>query len=555
MQGDRSRRAIGMCGRAGPGDSARVDAMSEVLGGVRSLVDEPAGALRADAGAVVWPAPGAPGVSWSPTPLPDALPADAAQAAQRHDAFSLVVDGGTAQLHGGISGAVPIYVDLDGTAGGSGGQVHFCSRVEPLVRTRPRAARADWDAWAHILAAGGPLDGRTTFAGIRRLPPWSRVVVEPGREPALTSAGWPWLDVESADGASVAAVRAALVDAVAALAARNGLTSLLSGGWDSRILSVLAAQSGAERLTAWTTSSDTGTVMEELVAAKVAERLETQHEVVPPRRDEFGADLRHFVRSVDYQTSFHVWLVPLAQALVGTSRTVLDGLGGGLFVGGAFPDDESDRPVLDRRFDRLARYLRGAEEILHPRAVAQIRERTGESFDDVAKPLVGHPFASTFTAYLTRTLPGISLAPYGLVARSTPVATPFLDDRVVRAALAIPAEQHADGRLYPELLRPLHPELAELPTALELTPVERRHQRRASSPEAAQVFRDLLTREPVRELLAPELAAAGLDVWSRYLALTRPQHLIRGLATLSLWLEDYADVLDGPGVESLLGRG
>ncbi len=490
-------------------------------------------------------------------PLPSSLPDTAAEVARRCDAFSLVVDGGEAHLHAGISGAVPIYVD-DGAPSGhgsAGGAVHFCSRVEPLARTRSGALRPDWDAWAHVLAAGGPLDGRTTFEGIHRMQPWSRIGVHQGSDPELTTAGWPWLDVPSAgpaDETRLDAVRDALAAAVTELGSRVPLTSLLSGGWDSRILATLAVRASSGPVRAWTTSSDTGTVMEELVAAKVAEHLGLPHEVVAPRRDGFAADLDLFARSVDYQTSFHVWLVPLARALVGTKGAVLDGLGGGLFVGGAFGDDDTDRPVLDKRFDSLARYLDGAEEMLHPRVVAQLRERTRAGFESIAKPLADHPFASTFTAYLTRTLPGISLAPYGLMASSAPVATPFLDDGVVRAALAIPAEKHADGRLYPELLRTLDGELADLPTALDLTSRPRRHPRRVASVEAAEHFRELLTRDPVRRLLAPGLASAEVDVWQGYLNQTRPQHVIRSLATLSLWLEEYRDVLGDIGVDELM---
>ncbi|WP_166354818.1 asparagine synthase-related protein [Phytoactinopolyspora limicola] len=546
--------------------------MSDLLGGVRSLVTAPSGAMRADAGAVRWREPSGPdqrlGVSWSPCPLPDTPPASASEAARAHDAFSLVVEGDTARLQAGISGAVPVYVDMNDVDGADG--LHFCTRIEPLVRTGAPIAQPDWNAWAHILAAGGPLGGRTTFAGIRRLQPWSRVSVQPGAPPTVTDGQWPWLDITAQPGAGVDAVSAALAAVVTELKSRTDVTTLLSGGWDSRILTVLAARSeprrsaagfvigasprAAEVPTAWTTSSDTGTVMEELVAAQVAEELGIQHEIVPPVRDQFGADLKQFARSVDHQTSFHIWLVPLARALMGTSRTVLDGLGGGLFVGGAFPDAGDGRPLLDQRFDRLTRYLLGAEEILHPRVVAEIRDRTRAGFEDVAGPLVDHPFGSTFTAYLTRTLPGISLAPYGLMATAAPVATPFLDDDVVRAALAIPAAEHADGRLYPQVLRAFSETLADLPTAFDLTPRRRVHQRRVASPEAAQVFRDLLTRDPVRELLAPELAAAGLATWQAYLDLTRPQHLIRGLATLALWLEQYDDVLGGAGIEPLLGK-
>lgn len=548
---ERSRRTFGMCGRIGPGDGSRVDRMSEILGGVRALVDQPTATLRADAGAVRWPEAPRRAVSWSPTPLPDDMPGEAAQNAAAHDAVSVVAHDSGAVLHGGISGAVPVYAELDAAAGAG---VHVCSRLDPLVRTRNRAVRADWDAWAHILATGGPLGGRTTFAGLRRLMPWSRLTVQDSGAVSLDDDGWPWLDVPVEPGASLDPVRDALVDSVGRIGRQEGVASLLSGGWDSRILAVLGSRASEVPPKAWTTSSDTGTVMEELVAAKVAGLVPLRHEIVPPRWDEFADDLDRFVSAVDFQTSFHVWLVPLARRLTGTTEAVLDGLGGGLFVGGAFPDEGSDRPLLDQRFGRLAKYLPEAEAVLHPRVIAGIRERTREGFEELAAPLVEHPFGATFTAYLTRTLPGISLAPYGLVAGVAPVATPFLDNAVVRAALAIPPERHAGGQLYPELLRPLAPELADLPTAAELTPKVRRHPRRVASAEAAARFRELLTAEPVVELLAPALRDADVETWMACLDRTRPQHLIRALATLALWLRQYDGVLDGGGVDGLLPR-
>lgn len=194
MQAERSRRTFGMCGRVGPGGGERVDTMSRLLGGVRSLVDTASGALRADAGAVRWSRPQGSAVSWSPVPLPDVVAETAAEAARRHDACTLVVDGETAHLHSGVSGAVPIYVDgVEPGLGDTGTDVavHFCSRVEPLARTRAGALRPDWDAWAHVLAAGAPLEGRTTFDGIRRLQPWSRIAADGGSRPALAAAGWP----------------------------------------------------------------------------------------------------------------------------------------------------------------------------------------------------------------------------------------------------------------------------------------------------------------------------------------------------------------------------
>ena len=533
--------ALGVCGQLGRGDDGRARAIARLLGGLPRLIDHDNGVLHGSAACQRWPDTETVAVSWSPSPMPDPVPATTADSlAREYDAASMVLRGdGTAALVTGISGAVPLYADLDG------GAVHFASRLGALAVTRPDGRAApDWDAWAHVIAAGGPLEGRTVFQGIRRLQPWERVTVDTAGTTRRSTPSWPWLEVDSrpdvAVGTGLDAVRDALAEAVATQAGRGPLVSLLSGGWDSRILAAFAANAGAD-LRARTTSSDTGHVLEELVATKVAARLGIEHAIVQGRWDEFGADLRRFADVVDYQTSFHVWAVPLARAVTGDGETVLDGLGGGIFVGGAFPDPATAGAAVDDRFTRLTHYLDAAGDVLRPHVARQIRERTRASFRVVAEPLADHPYGATFTAYLTRTLPGISLSPYGLFADGGPVATPFLADRVVRAALSIPRAHHADGRLYRPLLHAAAPSLADLPTAADLAPRHRRHLRRVSSVEAAAEVRALLTAGPVAELLAPELARADLDRWCTLLDRTKSQHLLRGLATLALWLDRYGE--------------
>ncbi|WP_089299373.1 asparagine synthase-related protein [Haloechinothrix alba] len=534
---------VRVCGSLGHAADERVTAMSTLLGDPPTVLDRPTAALRGTA-TIRWNSPGAEAASWSPTPLPEKLPADARHIAAQHDAFSLVVpDSGDPYLHAGISGAAPVYVDTAGEPTGGAHGTYLCSHVEPLARTRRGPLRPDWDAWAQILAMGGPLEGRTPFAGIRRLPPYARLTATAGGACELSTTGWPWPEVTSSSEASLDTVRDALTASVGALGERARFAPLLSGGWDSRILTTLAARTECAGLTAWTTSSDTGTVLEELVSAQVAGTLGIEHAIVPARRDRFSHDLAYFTEAVEHQTSFHVWLVPLATALAGNGATVLDGLGGGVFLGGAFPDSGGDGPVLDRRFSRMAKYLDAVGDVLHPNVAGQVAERTRASFDTVAEPLADHPYGNTFTAYLTRTLPGISLSPFGLLSRGNPVATPFLDDSVVRAALAIPHAEHAEGSLYAPLLRPLAPELAELPTAAEIPQARRHHRRRVASPEAAERFRELLSREPVRGLLAPGFAAASTETWRRMLDRTNQQHLIRSLATMSLWFQRYEDLL------------
>ncbi len=422
---------------------------------------------------------------------------------------------------------------------------HTAERLETLLEQED-PIRPDWDGIAELLAIGAPIDGRTTVRGMRRLRPWE-TLDEGG---AVTTERWSWLDLESGGG-SVDAVVSAL-EATVADHASNGFAPLLSGGWDSRILATLAVRaSPADRpVTVRTTSSDTGTVLEELVAAQVAERLGAHHKILMPRRDRFAPDLALFASAVDFQTAFHIWLVPAVEDLDPAGGTVVDGLGGGVVLGGAFADPSGRGSLLDRRFAATSPYLGDAGAVLCPAAVTAVTDRARAGFDALATPLLGHRHGATWTAYLARTLPGISLAPYGLVSAKAPVATPYLDDRVVAAAMAV--EDHTDGRLYPEVMGRLDPVLATLPTAAELTPWPRPHPRRISSAEAAGVIRDLVLAPTVRPLIDDALAGAPLERWMAVLATRGGQHLLRGLAVLALWFDRWADRLGGVDTEGLL---
>jgi len=479
--------------------------------------------------------------AWAPRTLHAAHLQDV-ETARRADALVIRRGEDRDELLSGISGAVPVYVADDG------GSARFSSRLSHLTADGP--VQADWDAWADVLAVGAPLGGKTTVQGVRRLQPWESVIAERGSI-RFERARWPWLDVEPDASARIGDVADALTAVLGRLADDHPLVSLLSGGWDSRILALYAQRAAATPPTAYTTSSDTGIVLEELVAAQVAHRLGIDHEIVVPRVDRFASDVRAFVDAVDHQTSYHVWLVPLLERIAGHDGLVLDGLGGGLMLGGDFTagDDRASR------VSGLMKYLTGAEKVLRPEAVREIAERTRAAFDafDEAWPeIADHPFEATFTAYLNRTLPGISQSPYGLVAQDHPVATPFLTDEVARAALRIPAAAHADGALYPRLTALLDPQLAAMPTAQSMVPWPRPHPRRITADESIGVLRDLVTAGPAAALLAHGLAHEGTAHWRRLLSRTGTQHLLRSLAMLNLWFEAYGDRITGAGVEELM---
>ncbi|WP_070160540.1 asparagine synthase-related protein [Nesterenkonia sp. PF2B19] len=458
-------------------------------------------------------------------------------------------------VHATSSAVEPVFVRTAGAPGESVQALVTSDDLDALITQTSGRLTPDWTAWAEILAFGAPLAGRTPFAGVRRL--------QPGESATITADGvavsrdaWSWEDVAPESDLDPRQltddVLEALREEIRQAALLGPLNPMLSGGRDSRILASLAAQEAPDGLIAWTTSSDTGTSMEELVAARTASALGLEQRIVPGSVVDFPDDARDYGRIVHHMASFHIWLMPVARVIRGAAEdgprgAVLDGLGGGVFLGGGFPDDDapsdvSDTALMDSRFARLGRYLDAAEEILAPGVGAMLEERSRADFEQVARPLLRHPHGATLTAYLTRTLPGISLAPAKVLGWAAPARMPIMAEEVVTRALRVPASRKRDGAWYPHLLERADSRLTGLPTAADLTR-RRQHVRRIASVESAEWLRRLIVPSPAGELLSPTLREAPPEEWAAQLSTTKAQHLLRGLAMMALWAEDHADRL------------
>lgn len=450
-------------------------------------------------------------------------------------------------LTASTSGVEPVFVNMGGDQQQHSGHLHA------LVESSQQPMTPDWDAWAQILALGAPLAGRTPFSGVHRLQP-GETAQHDGEQWQLSQPQWLWEQVEPEPALNpedlTSDVVQALRDRIRGL--EGPLNPMLSGGRDSRLLTALAAGQ-RDQVTAWTTSSDTGTSMEELVAAKVAAILGVEQRIVPARHEDFSQDFLDYVGTVDYMASFHIWLMPVAHELRDQPQnqqgTILDGLGGGVFLGGGFPDapqvsesTPSAEQVVDSRFTRMARYLEAADEILAPGVAQNLMERARADFEPIAHHYADHPNGATLTAYLTRTLPGISMAPARVLGNAQPTITPLVDDAVITKTLRIPHHKKYSGIWYPHLLQTADQRLAGVPTAADLT-AKRQHVRRGASRAAAQWYRSLLLSSPAGELLSEKMRSAEAPEWSQQLAKTKPQHLVRGLAMLALWLQQYQDQL------------
>lgn len=459
---------------------------------------------------------------------------------------------GTGVLHGSVSGCQVLYVQVSDHA------VFFATRLRWLAETAEQLT-ADWQSWSELIAFGAPLAGRTTFTEIRRLMPMEYVEVtdsSPGGESPvqLKQAHWPWEDYVPETSADREQSTEAAIEAMAEHM-RPHLSGagnpMLSGGRDSRMLTALALREAdqPQQLTAWSTSSDAGSALEELVAARVSDTLGIDHRIVTGHYSQFGQDFADYADAVDYQASFHFWLMPVARRLAGSPGAIFDGIGGGVLLGGGFADPPDARrmsrqDLLAARVQARVRYLSDAAQVLHPDTASSVGERVRTGAQPTAERYADHPNAHTLTSYLLRTVPGIAQAPARVLGTAQPTVMPMVIDEVARLALQLPHDAKADGAWYPELLSAADPRVGGMPTADELTGT-RHHKRRIASREGARYLAGLLQRESVIGLVSPELAAVnpadpqGVVTWQRLLNSQRSQHLIRGLGMLALWLEKY----------------
>lgn len=471
--------------------------------------------------------------------------------AESADACGIRVDdGGTGFVHGSVSGAQVLYVEE------ADGAVFFATRLHWLAGTADHVS-PDWQSWSEILGFGAPLQGRTTVAAVRRLMPMQYVNVADGSA-SVQQHRWAWESCEPRLGISIEEATGRAVEIMASeiashTSARSRLNPMLSGGRDSRMLTGLALRESADPslVTAWTTSSDTGSALEELVAAEIAGVLGVRQEIHTGRFAQFGQDFEDYADLVDYQASFHVWLMPVVRALRQAPGAILDGIGGGVFFGGGFADSPGDHNPAQLQRSRItarSQYFAAAHKVLDSAVAEAATERARRAAIVTADQYIDHPNGHTLTSYLLRTVPGISLAPAKVLGDAQPTITPMISDEVVQLALNLPHGVKENGAWYSHLLRATDRRFDGFHTADDLIGTHHR-KRRIASREGASYLAQLLLDSPVSTLLSPSLRQAdprdphGLVTWQRHLSIQRSQHLIRGLGMMSLWLRRYHDTV------------
>jgi asparagine synthetase B (glutamine-hydrolysing) len=404
-------------------------------------------------------------------------------------------DGRTALLHWGSAEPGPASAShagtiWAGTPGSDRGAVcarTSITRVDPVYLAEVPggvivADRATWAAWTSsrlgnhdplhlcaLLNPGFPLGSVTPFTGVSAVAGATALQVSGG---SLTRVKDPAAPPARAGGGA-REVAGALVAAVAPLRDAGGPVELsLTGGKDSRLVAAALVKAGVPVVARTHGFDDHPDVV---VAAEIARRLGIEHVVrtpaAPGQRVDVLGRIRATVLVADGMLSAfeNVGRPDPAASPVLTAG----GHGGELLRGGYAEASGRLAPAggLRRATAPARRAARSAELLrrLTTKHLGLIRPGPAAGYAASLAPwaprLARHPMHALDDFYLVNRAGRWSAAARQAYLLRERLAQPLFDDRVVRAARAVPLASRVSGALAAAVLAELSPALAEVPLA------------------------------------------------------------------------------------------
>ena len=215
----------------------------------------------------------------------------------------------------------------------------FSTNLQWLVKTSKRKFSVNYSAVCQFLCLRHLFGDETLFRGIRRVPQGEllRFFAAEGKLHFI-----PFFNYLSLQPDPRVTFEQVLVEGpdrfTAALERQlNGASKVvlpLSGGYDSRMIACGLHRLGVDLLT-YTTHKDYGLTTDTVAAAAVAALLGATHHNIPLPTNYFARFHQRKCRLVQFETSYHPWIVNLLSSMPEEPFPCFDGLGGDACLGGS----------------------------------------------------------------------------------------------------------------------------------------------------------------------------------------------------------------------------
>jgi len=312
----------------------------------------------------------------------------------------------------------------------------FSTDLQWLVQTSNRKFSVNYSVLSQFLCLRHPFGDETLFRSIRRLSQGELLCYSVQEDKLQTVPFFTYLSLRPVPGVTFKQVLAEAPARFTAALERqlNGASKVvlpLSGGYDSRMIACGLHRLGVELLT-YTTHKDYGSTTDTVAAAAVAALLGTTHHNIPLPISYFARFHQQKCRLVQFETSYHPWIVNLLSSMPEEPLPCFDGLGGDACLGCTEVTPrfwELWRKKQYKLFENiyLQWYKTGFESLVRPKyhreIIALARQEVVAEIDRIK----GNPNGLIYLGLRNFTRRAISLSTFGILGHNRPVRTPFLD--------------------------------------------------------------------------------------------------------------------------------
>ncbi len=358
----------------------------------------------------------------------------------------------------------------------------FASEIKSITYNKKVKREIDWKAWSDFMYLGSINGNNTFFKNILVLPPASILKYKNNKFSIINY--WTYDDIIESHNLN----EDYLVDKGSFLIKQavkrccNNLKRadcLLSGGYDSRCISMIIKFFTRTNLSLFTSLNEFGSREDEIIAKNIAKLLNFKHKFIPLPNNLYKSYYLKWFNILDGITDQHLWMMPLVEDLANYKYN-FDGIAGDVTFGKNFiRQSEVDNFIKNKDYNLLVDNLlnkKGNLKDINSNLISKM-------FKDDIKTLINKNIISSILSELkfiknknniityyflkNRTRRAISLAPNSILLTKRESYLPFLDNDLINFTLSIPHQYKNKINLYKKILFNINPSIMKIPSTYD----------------------------------------------------------------------------------------
>ena len=349
----------------------------------------------------------------------------------------------------------------------------FSTDLNWLVRNSSRKFTVNYNTFSQYICLRHPFGDETLFQEIFRVPQGELLRYSVKEDQLQSIPYFSYLSIKPDTSITPEQVLAETPRRFKAALERqlNGAKKVvlpLSGGYDSRLIACGLNALGV-KLETFTTHKDYRFTTDTIAAAEVAKLLKANHHYKDLPVNYLARFHQKKCRLVNFETSYHPWILNLLTILPEEPLPCFDGLGGDACLGGSEVTPEFWSLWRKKEYNKLLQiyfrwYKTSFEGLISSKYHKIIKKLSTKKISSEFNKVKGNANGLIYLGLRNFTRRAISLSTFGILANKQPIRTPFFDHEFFDWTLSIPVRQKVNAKIYGQIFRIISGKTATIPT-------------------------------------------------------------------------------------------